>query len=112
MLCKIYMMGTSICSKLYEDQNLKTCVDVADSAMGWAVEVAEKVGVPAVAVWTAPASLAALVEKIPVLIESEVMDANGWLSLHLSVCVVELITKKKILLLHIHAMHLAKKFYT
>lgn len=57
-----------------------SCI-IADSGMAWAVEVAKKMGIRSAAFWTMPAVLSALVDRIPDLMESNVMDANGKLGL-------------------------------
>ncbi|KAF8378795.1 hypothetical protein HHK36_030144 [Tetracentron sinense] len=53
-----------------------TCI-IADENMGWAVKVAKKMGIPQAAFWPANACLRALLIRIPQLIESGVIDANG-----------------------------------
>ncbi|KAL2455733.1 UDP-glycosyltransferase 83A1 [Abeliophyllum distichum] len=50
---------------------------IADAAMGWALEVAEKMGIKKVAFWPAAAALLALLFKIPSLIDDGIIDSDG-----------------------------------
>lgn len=63
--------------KLLNKMGKKVTRIIADSTMGWAVEVAKKTGIRSAALWTLPAAIPALVDRIPDLIESNVMDADG-----------------------------------
>ncbi|XVE56835.1 hypothetical protein DITRI_Ditri04bG0042500 [Diplodiscus trichospermus] len=53
-----------------------TCV-VADTSVGWALEVAKKLGIEAVAVWPAGGPCLALALHIPQLLEAEIIDNDG-----------------------------------
>ncbi|CAI9763271.1 unnamed protein product [Fraxinus pennsylvanica] len=53
-----------------------TCL-IADATVGWALEVAEKVGIKKVAFWPAAATQFALVFKIPNLIDDGIIDSDG-----------------------------------
>ncbi|KAL2504983.1 UDP-glycosyltransferase 83A1 [Abeliophyllum distichum] len=50
---------------------------IADAAMGWALEVVEKMGIKKVAFWPAAAALLALLLKIPSLIDDGIIDSDG-----------------------------------
>ncbi|KAL2531116.1 UDP-glycosyltransferase 83A1 [Abeliophyllum distichum] len=50
---------------------------IADATMGWALEVAEKMGIKKVAFWPAAAALLALLFKIPSLIDDGILDSDG-----------------------------------
>ncbi|XVF08956.1 hypothetical protein REPUB_Repub07fG0049100 [Reevesia pubescens] len=53
-----------------------TCV-IADTAVGRALEVAKKMGLEAVAIWTAGAACLALALHIPQLLEAKVINIDG-----------------------------------
>ncbi|XP_058111445.1 UDP-glycosyltransferase 83A1-like isoform X2 [Magnolia sinica] len=59
------------------DHDKITCV-IADGSMGWAVEVAVKMGIRGVAFWTLPMSFCAYMFHVPKLIEDGIIDANGF----------------------------------
>ncbi|KAF8378801.1 hypothetical protein HHK36_030150 [Tetracentron sinense] len=50
---------------------------IADQSIGWALEVAEKMGIRRAAFWPAAGCLLALLFHIPKLIESGIISANG-----------------------------------
>ncbi|KAK6261715.1 hypothetical protein QUC31_007531 [Theobroma cacao] len=52
-----------------------TCV-IADTSVGWALEVAKKVGIEAVAVWPAGAACLALAVHVPQLLEAEIINID------------------------------------
>ncbi|XVF11823.1 hypothetical protein REPUB_Repub08aG0060400 [Reevesia pubescens] len=54
------------------------CV-IADTSVGWALEVAKKMGIRAVAVWPAGAACFALTAQIPHLIDDQVINNDGTL---------------------------------
>ncbi|OEL22522.1 UDP-glycosyltransferase 83A1 [Dichanthelium oligosanthes] len=51
---------------------------IADLGMGWAFEVAKKLGIRAACFWVPPAAYLALAFKIPQLIRDGVIDDKGW----------------------------------
>ncbi|CAI9777420.1 unnamed protein product [Fraxinus pennsylvanica] len=53
-----------------------SCI-IADANLGWAMEVAEKMGIKKVAFWPAAAALFALLFKIPSLIDKGIIDSEG-----------------------------------
>ncbi|EOY22033.1 UDP-Glycosyltransferase superfamily protein [Theobroma cacao] len=53
-----------------------SCV-IADTSVGWALEVAKKVGIEAVAVWPAGGPCLALALHVPQLLEAEIIDHDG-----------------------------------
>ncbi|XP_022738118.1 UDP-glycosyltransferase 83A1-like [Durio zibethinus] len=53
-----------------------TCV-IADTSVGWAVEVTKKVGLEAVAVWPAGAACLALAVHIPQLLDAGIINTDG-----------------------------------
>ncbi|XP_010923595.1 UDP-glycosyltransferase 83A1 [Elaeis guineensis] len=53
-----------------------TCV-IADGNMGWALEVAQKMGIRSAAFWPASTAVLALFLNIPNLIQDGIIDANG-----------------------------------
>lgn len=56
-----------------------TCV-IADENTGWALQVAENMGIPRVAFWPASASVLALIFNIPKFIEQKLIDFDGKMS--------------------------------
>ncbi|KAL8118134.1 hypothetical protein AgCh_015876 [Apium graveolens] len=60
----------------HSDKEPITCV-IADLSVGWTLEVASKMGLKQVAVWTAGTGCLALSLHIPELIETGVIDENG-----------------------------------
>ncbi|CAA3015387.1 UDP-glycosyltransferase 83A1-like [Olea europaea subsp. europaea] len=53
-----------------------SCI-IADTSLGWAIEVAEKMGIKKVAFWPAASALFALLFKIPSLIDEGIIDSEG-----------------------------------
>ncbi|XP_029120842.1 UDP-glycosyltransferase 83A1-like [Elaeis guineensis] len=53
-----------------------SCV-IADGAMGWALQVAQKMGIRSAAFWPASAALHAIFLHIPEMIQDGIIDANG-----------------------------------
>lgn len=53
-----------------------TCV-IADTTVGWALVVAEKMGIKRVAVWPAGLGNLAMTLRIPKLIKDKIIDADG-----------------------------------
>lgn len=53
-----------------------TCV-IADWNMGWAIGVAERMGVGRVAFWPAAAAVLGLLVNIPMLLQDGIIDSNG-----------------------------------
>ncbi|TKV91274.1 hypothetical protein SEVIR_9G084700v4 [Setaria viridis] len=51
---------------------------VADEGMGWAFEVAKKLGIRAACFWTGSAAFLASMLRIPQLIQDGVIDEKGW----------------------------------
>ncbi|XP_058070353.1 UDP-glycosyltransferase 83A1-like [Magnolia sinica] len=64
--------------KINESDHDKISCIIADGTMGWAVEVAVKMGIRAAAVWTVTVSLCALLFHIPKLIEDGIIDTDGF----------------------------------
>lgn len=67
--------------KLIEDINVDdthsiSCI-VADVNMGWALEVAKKLGIRGAVLWTASAAMFALQYSIPRMIDDGFVDCNG-----------------------------------
>ncbi|RVX06883.1 UDP-glycosyltransferase 83A1 [Vitis vinifera] len=58
-----------------DDDNI-TCV-IADESMGWALEVAEKMGIQRAVFWPASATLLALFFSVQKLIDDGIIDNNG-----------------------------------
>ena len=58
-----------------EDKQI-TCV-IADTTVGWALEVAEKMGIKRAAVWPAAPGNLALALHVPKLIEARIIDTDG-----------------------------------
>lgn len=58
-----------------DDDNI-TCV-IADESMGWALEVAEKMGIQRAVFWPASATLLALFFGVQKLIDDGIIDNNG-----------------------------------
>ncbi|XP_058070356.1 UDP-glycosyltransferase 83A1-like [Magnolia sinica] len=58
------------------DHDTITCI-IADWGMGWALEVAAKMGIRGAAVSTLPMGLCALMCHVPKLIEDGIIDADG-----------------------------------
>ncbi|KAI9082476.1 hypothetical protein K1719_035619 [Acacia pycnantha] len=59
-----------------EESEKISCV-VADGSMGWALEVAEKMGIQRASFWPASASLLALSYSIPKLLLDGIIDSDG-----------------------------------
>ncbi|CAA3015389.1 UDP-glycosyltransferase 83A1-like [Olea europaea subsp. europaea] len=53
-----------------------SCI-IAETSLGWAIEVAEKMGIKKVAFWPAASALFALLFKIPSLIDEGIIDSEG-----------------------------------
>nr|XP_010923602.3 UDP-glycosyltransferase 83A1-like [Elaeis guineensis] len=53
-----------------------TCV-IADRSMGWALQVAQKMGIRSAAFWPASAAVLALFLSIPKMIQDGIIDADG-----------------------------------
>ncbi|XVE56836.1 hypothetical protein DITRI_Ditri04bG0042600 [Diplodiscus trichospermus] len=53
-----------------------TCV-IADTSVGWALQVAKKVGIEAVAIWPAGAACLALAVHVPQLLEDGIINSDG-----------------------------------
>ncbi|XVF49999.1 hypothetical protein PTKIN_Ptkin04bG0060400 [Pterospermum kingtungense] len=53
-----------------------TCV-IADTSVGWALEVAKKLGIEAVAVWPAGGACLTLALQVPQLLEAGIIDNDG-----------------------------------
>jgi len=51
---------------------------IADAGMGWAVEVAKKLGIRAAFFWPASAAFLASLFRIPQLVQDGVIDEKGW----------------------------------
>lgn len=65
--------------KLNQSEAEKVACVVTDGAMAWSVPVAKKAGVPrTVVLWTVAAAVPALGESFPTLIESNIIDDNGY----------------------------------
>lgn len=58
------------------DHDMITCI-IADECVGWAVQIAKKMGIPSAAFWIFSAGYRALILNIPRLIEEGIIDANG-----------------------------------
>lgn len=58
------------------DNDEITCI-IADENMGWALQVAENMGIKRAAFWPASAALLALLFSIPKLIQDGIVDNNG-----------------------------------
>ncbi|XP_022845007.1 UDP-glycosyltransferase 83A1-like [Olea europaea var. sylvestris] len=56
-----------------------SCI-IAEASLGWAIEVAEKMGIKKVAFWPAASALFALLFKIPSLIDEGIIDSEGYYS--------------------------------
>ncbi|KAK9116497.1 hypothetical protein Sjap_015444 [Stephania japonica] len=86
-LCNLSEMLSSVMPRLLEE--LITSMDdsnggkikcvIADLSMGWAFQVAAKMGILRAAFWPASAATLASLLHIPKLIEDKVIDANGTL---------------------------------
>ncbi|KAI4352477.1 hypothetical protein L6164_006727 [Bauhinia variegata] len=59
-----------------DDTHSISCI-VADVNMGWALEVAKKLGIRGAVLWTASAAMFALQYSIPRMIDDGFMDCNG-----------------------------------
>ena len=59
-----------------DDDDQISCV-IADATVGWALEVAEKMGIKRAALWPAGPGSLAFVLHIPKLIEDGIIDAEG-----------------------------------
>ncbi|XP_059643427.1 UDP-glycosyltransferase 83A1-like [Cornus florida] len=58
------------------DNDKITCI-ISDESMGWALEVAEKMGIKGAVFWPAAAALLALIFRIPKLINDGIVDNDG-----------------------------------
>ncbi|CAI9777429.1 unnamed protein product [Fraxinus pennsylvanica] len=54
---------------------------IADGIMGWALEVAAKMGIKKAAFWPSAAALMALLFNIPSIIDDVIIDSDGWTTL-------------------------------
>ncbi|KAL2335448.1 hypothetical protein Fmac_016661 [Flemingia macrophylla] len=68
--------------KFIEDINLNggdkiTCI-ISDVIMGWSLEVGSKLGIRGVQFWTSSATMFALLDNIPMLIEDGIIDSDGF----------------------------------
>ncbi|XP_058070362.1 UDP-glycosyltransferase 83A1-like [Magnolia sinica] len=59
------------------DIDTVTCI-IADGSMGWAIDVAKKMGIRGVAFWPASVGLLAAILHIPKLMEAGIIDDNGF----------------------------------
>ncbi|KAG2710990.1 hypothetical protein I3760_04G056600 [Carya illinoinensis] len=59
------------------DENGKISCIIADLNMGWAMEVANKMGIRGAILWPASAACIALITRIPNLIDDGFIDSNG-----------------------------------
>ncbi|OMO51624.1 UDP-glucuronosyl/UDP-glucosyltransferase [Corchorus olitorius] len=62
--------------KINQSNEKITCV-IADTSVGWGLEVAKKVGIEAVAVWPAGGPCLALALHVPQLLEAKITDYDG-----------------------------------
>ncbi|XP_059427865.1 UDP-glycosyltransferase 83A1-like [Corylus avellana] len=60
-----------------DDNNNITCI-LADGSMGWAVEVAKKMGIRAAIYWPTAAACLASVWSVPTLIDDGILDDDGF----------------------------------
>jgi hypothetical protein len=58
------------------DDNNITCI-LADGSMGWAVEVAKKMGIRGAIYWSTAAASSALLLSVPTLIDDGILDDDG-----------------------------------
>ncbi|MED6114366.1 hypothetical protein PIB30_079602 [Stylosanthes scabra] len=72
---KLEMLIEDINNKSAENNRI-TCL-VADGNIGWALEVAKKMGIKAVAFWPAAASMLALIFNIQKLLDDGIIDTDG-----------------------------------
>ncbi|KAJ1381932.1 UDP-glucuronosyl/UDP-glucosyltransferase [Sesbania bispinosa] len=79
----VSMLNTmpAMLEKLIEDihskgQNRINCI-IADMSMGWALDVAKKLGINGVLFWLASAALFAVLHNVPKLIDDGVIDSHG-----------------------------------
>ncbi|XP_058068815.1 UDP-glycosyltransferase 83A1-like [Magnolia sinica] len=63
--------------KMNESDHDKIRCIIVDGVMGWAMEVAAKMGIQGAVFWTVPVSLCASLFDIPKLIEDRIIDKNG-----------------------------------
>lgn len=61
------------------DNDNITCI-IADENMGWALEVAEKMGIKRAAFWPAAAATLGMLLRIQELIQSKILDNDGMIS--------------------------------
>ena len=66
-----------VMEKINESETDKITCLITDESMGWALEIAKKMGVRAVAFWPATAAVSALELNIPKLIHDGIIDSSG-----------------------------------
>ncbi|XP_071926385.1 UDP-glycosyltransferase 83A1-like [Coffea arabica] len=67
----------ALMEKMNESETDKITCLITDESMGWALEIAKKMGVRAVAFWPAAAAVLALELNIPKLIHDGIIDSSG-----------------------------------
>lgn len=68
--------------KINGTENEKVTCIIADECMGWALKVAENMGIKRAAYWTAAAALLASILSIPKLIDDKIIGNDGLTSHH------------------------------
>ncbi|KAL3525863.1 hypothetical protein ACH5RR_014235, partial [Cinchona calisaya] len=67
----------SLIEKINQSENDQITCLIADESMGWALEIAKKMGIRAAAFWPVAASVLALKLSIPKLIDDGIIDTTG-----------------------------------
>nr|XP_027098278.1 UDP-glycosyltransferase 83A1-like isoform X1 [Coffea arabica] len=80
----------ALMEKINESETEKITCLITDESMGWALEIAKKMGVKAVAFWPAAAAVLALELNIPKFIDDGIIDSSAFHILFFSI----LTTKK------------------